>query len=340
MRGPTRPALLVGRPAFPIPAESLGHDSPALHRGHGQALVPGDRLLRRPDGIPRRTDAADLAQAPADRRRRRGFALRRRVGRGLEAGRPGHRHQHHAASATAGASDGDFLAGAQTEERRITGLVAPRLHRRICRRGSIGRSPSPTSPRGTSGPRSLTSRATSWSSRPIPTGSAATPCTTATRPARSATPSSATWASEDEKGRYSIHFHLVGETMRGSSVIGASIWDSHNRWITIHGTDALVVRDNVGYKSVGHGYLPRERHRGQQRPRPQPGGAGPARQAAEGPGSPLRPQPRGRLLVGEQPEQLHAERGRRVRRVRLPVRLQEDERPTTRSGRSASPTAR
>jgi hypothetical protein len=59
----------------------------------------------------------------------------------------------------------------------------------------------------------------------------------------------------DEKGRYSIHFHLAGETMRGSSVIGASIWDSHNRWITIHGTDALVVRDNVGYKSVGHGYF-------------------------------------------------------------------------------------
>ncbi len=59
----------------------------------------------------------------------------------------------------------------------------------------------------------------------------------------------------DEKGRYSIHFHLAGETMRGSSVVGASIWDSHNRWITIHGTDALVVRDNVGYKSVGHGYF-------------------------------------------------------------------------------------
>jgi hypothetical protein len=59
----------------------------------------------------------------------------------------------------------------------------------------------------------------------------------------------------DEKGRYSIHFHLAGDTMRGSSVIGASIWDSHNRWITIHGTDALVIRDNVGYKSVGHGYF-------------------------------------------------------------------------------------
>jgi hypothetical protein len=42
--------------------------------------------------------------------------------------------------------------------------------------------------------------------------------------------------------------------MRGSSVIGASIWDSGNRWITIHGTNDLVVRDCVGYRSVGHGF--------------------------------------------------------------------------------------
>jgi hypothetical protein len=55
-------------------------------------------------------------------------------------------------------------------------------------------------------------------------------------------------------GRYALHFHLVGDTMRGSSVIGASIWDSGNRWLTIHGTNYLVVRDCVGYQSVGHGY--------------------------------------------------------------------------------------
>src|SRR5262245_8152626 len=60
---------------------------------------------------------------------------------------------------------------------------------------------------------------------------------------------------KDTLGRYSLHFHLCGNTMRGSSVIGASIWDSHNRWLTIHGTNYLVVRDNVGYKSVGHGYF-------------------------------------------------------------------------------------
>jgi hypothetical protein len=55
-------------------------------------------------------------------------------------------------------------------------------------------------------------------------------------------------------GRYPIHFHLTGDTMRGSSVIGASVWDSDNRWITLHGTQYLVVRDCVGYRSVGHGY--------------------------------------------------------------------------------------
>jgi hypothetical protein len=56
-------------------------------------------------------------------------------------------------------------------------------------------------------------------------------------------------------GRYSLHYHLVRDTMRGSSVIGASIWDSGNRWLTIHGTNYLVVRDCVGYQSLGHGFF-------------------------------------------------------------------------------------
>jgi hypothetical protein len=55
-------------------------------------------------------------------------------------------------------------------------------------------------------------------------------------------------------GRYPIHYHLVGDTMRGSYVLGASVWDSANRWITIHGTNYLIVRDCVGYLSQGHGY--------------------------------------------------------------------------------------
>jgi hypothetical protein len=56
-------------------------------------------------------------------------------------------------------------------------------------------------------------------------------------------------------GKYSLHYHLVGNTMRGSSVVGASIWDSHNRWLTIHGTNYLIVRDCVGYRSIGHGFF-------------------------------------------------------------------------------------
>ena len=60
---------------------------------------------------------------------------------------------------------------------------------------------------------------------------------------------------KDTLGRYALHFHLVGNTMRGSSVIGASIHNSHNRWLTIHGTNYLVVRDCVGYRSIGHGYF-------------------------------------------------------------------------------------
>lgn len=56
-------------------------------------------------------------------------------------------------------------------------------------------------------------------------------------------------------GRYPIHFHLCGATMRGTSVVGVSIWDSHNRCLTIHGTDYLVVRDCIGYQSVGHAFF-------------------------------------------------------------------------------------
>ena len=59
---------------------------------------------------------------------------------------------------------------------------------------------------------------------------------------------------ENTLGRYSLHFHLVGDTMRGSSVEGASIWDSGNRWLTVHGTNYLIVRDCVGYRSRGHGF--------------------------------------------------------------------------------------
>jgi len=55
--------------------------------------------------------------------------------------------------------------------------------------------------------------------------------------------------------RYPIHYHVMRSTNRGSSVIGASIWDSHNRFVTIHGTNYVVVKDCIGYKSVGNGFF-------------------------------------------------------------------------------------
>ncbi|RMG68406.1 MAG: hypothetical protein D6715_02350 [Calditrichaeota bacterium] len=60
---------------------------------------------------------------------------------------------------------------------------------------------------------------------------------------------------KDRLARYPIHFHRVRATDRGGSVIGASIWDSHNRWITVHGTDYMVIKDCVGYKALGHGFF-------------------------------------------------------------------------------------
>lgn len=57
------------------------------------------------------------------------------------------------------------------------------------------------------------------------------------------------------RGRYPIHFHLVDDSMRGSYVKGVAVYDSDNRWVTIHGANFIVVRDTVGYKSLGHGFF-------------------------------------------------------------------------------------
>src|SRR5262249_767121 len=38
-------------------------------------------------------------------------------------------------------------------------------------------------------------------------------------------------------GRYPLHFHLCGDTLRGSYVIGASIRERENGWLGIDGTN-------------------------------------------------------------------------------------------------------
>ncbi|MFO1461352.1 MAG: hypothetical protein U1G08_18355 [Verrucomicrobiota bacterium] len=54
-------------------------------------------------------------------------------------------------------------------------------------------------------------------------------------------------------GRYPVHFHLMKEATN-SFVSGCSISDSFNRWVTVHGTFRLGLTNNVGYRSMGHGF--------------------------------------------------------------------------------------
>ncbi len=55
--------------------------------------------------------------------------------------------------------------------------------------------------------------------------------------------------------RYPIHFHHLKDSSRGIEVIGNSITYSDNRWITIHDSNGILVKDNVGYISQGHGFF-------------------------------------------------------------------------------------
>ena len=90
---------------------------------------------------------------------------------------------------------------------------------------------------------------------PIPPACAGTRCITRTARGGISYARFAHLGKEGVLGRYAIHFHLVGDTMRGSQVLGVAIVDSSNRWVTIHGTEYLIVRDCVGYRSAGHGFF-------------------------------------------------------------------------------------
>ncbi|MGH7753319.1 MAG: Ig-like domain-containing protein, partial [Gemmatimonadales bacterium] len=56
-------------------------------------------------------------------------------------------------------------------------------------------------------------------------------------------------------GRYPVHFHMMGESSRGMTVRGASIWRSQNHFLNIHGSAGLLVEDTVGFDAVGLGYV-------------------------------------------------------------------------------------
>ena len=51
--------------------------------------------------------------------------------------------------------------------------------------------------------------------------------------------------------RYPIHWHLIGDA-QGQYIKNASIHDTYNRCVTVHGTNFLHVENNVTYNTVGH----------------------------------------------------------------------------------------
>ncbi|HHX82242.1 MAG TPA: transmembrane domain-containing protein, partial [Pseudomonadaceae bacterium] len=55
-----------------------------------------------------------------------------------------------------------------------------------------------------------------------------------------------------ELARYPIHWHLVGDSGQGQYIRNAAIHDSFNRCVTVHGTNNLVIENNVTYNTVGH----------------------------------------------------------------------------------------
>jgi cell migration-inducing and hyaluronan-binding protein len=54
-----------------------------------------------------------------------------------------------------------------------------------------------------------------------------------------------------ELARYPIHWHLVGDA-KGQYIKNASIHDTYNRCVTVHGTNFVHVENNVTYNIVGH----------------------------------------------------------------------------------------
>jgi hypothetical protein len=55
-----------------------------------------------------------------------------------------------------------------------------------------------------------------------------------------------------ELARYPMHWHLVGAAGKGQYIRNASIHDTFNRCVTVHGTNDLRIENNVTYNTIGH----------------------------------------------------------------------------------------
>ena len=74
-----------------------------------------------------------------------------------------------------------------------------------------------------------------------------------------------------ELARYPIHWHLVGEAGKGQYIKNASIHDTYNRCVTVHGTNNDTRREQRDLQHRGPLLLPGRRHRNRQRVRQEPG---------------------------------------------------------------------
>jgi hypothetical protein len=55
-------------------------------------------------------------------------------------------------------------------------------------------------------------------------------------------------------GHYPIHFHMARKVPHETYITGNVINESMTRWIVLHSTLGVIISNNVGYKSIGHGF--------------------------------------------------------------------------------------
>ncbi len=53
---------------------------------------------------------------------------------------------------------------------------------------------------------------------------------------------------------YPVHFHMARQTPANTYVADSTVYDSMNRWYTIHATQGVTLARNVGFLSIGHGF--------------------------------------------------------------------------------------
>ncbi|KAM9328953.1 cell surface hyaluronidase CEMIP2 [Gastrophryne carolinensis] len=54
-------------------------------------------------------------------------------------------------------------------------------------------------------------------------------------------------------GSYPVHFHLCGDVDESKTYVeGLSIHHSFSRCVTVHGTNGLLIKDTIGYDTLGH----------------------------------------------------------------------------------------